>query len=39
MSDALAVDDVSVSFGGLAALHEVSLVAEPGVVTGVIGPN
>ena len=39
MSAALAIDDVSVSFGGLAALHQVSLSAEPGVVTGLIGPN
>jgi branched-chain amino acid transport system ATP-binding protein len=36
---ALEVRSVSVNFGGVAALSEVSLRAEAGVVTGLIGPN
>ncbi len=36
---ALEVDCVSVHFGGVAALTDVSLRAEAGVVTGLIGPN
>jgi branched-chain amino acid transport system ATP-binding protein len=36
---ALAVEDVSVHFGGVAALSGVSLRAEAGAVTGLIGPN
>jgi len=39
MSAALVVDDLSVSFGGLDALREVSIAADRGVVTGLIGPN
>jgi ABC-type branched-subunit amino acid transport system ATPase component len=35
----LELRDVSVSFGGLQAVDEVSLVAEPGSVVGLIGPN
>ena len=35
----LRVEDVDVRFGGLMALHEVSLHADLGVVTGLIGPN
>jgi branched-chain amino acid transport system ATP-binding protein len=35
----LEVDDVSVHFGGLAALNGVALTIEPGAVTGLIGPN
>jgi branched-chain amino acid transport system ATP-binding protein len=35
----LTVDEVSVSFGGLAALSDVSLQVRPGEVVGVIGPN
>jgi ABC-type branched-subunit amino acid transport system ATPase component len=31
--------DVSISFGGLQAVDQVSLVAEPGSVVGLIGPN
>jgi branched-chain amino acid transport system ATP-binding protein len=36
---ALDVDDVSVHFGGVAALSDVTLRAEAGIVTGLIGPN
>ena len=36
---ALEVAGVSVHFGGVAALSDVSLRAEPRVVTGLIGPN
>ncbi len=39
MSATLAVDSVSVSFGGLDALRDVTLTASPGRVTGLIGPN
>src|SRR3954447_24901070 len=35
----LELRDVSVRFGGIAALSEVSLTARPGRVLGVIGPN
>ena len=35
----LRVENVDVRFGGLMALHEVSLHADLGVVTGLIGPN
>jgi branched-chain amino acid transport system ATP-binding protein len=35
----LRFDDVTVSFGGLAALNGVSLTVTPGAVTGLIGPN
>jgi branched-chain amino acid transport system ATP-binding protein len=35
----LRVEGVSVRFGGLTALHEVSLEVAPGEVVGVIGPN
>jgi branched-chain amino acid transport system ATP-binding protein len=35
----LEVSEVSVSFGGLEALSEVSLKAELGSITGLIGPN
>jgi branched-chain amino acid transport system ATP-binding protein len=35
----LAIEDVSVSFGGLLALDAVSLVVDAGLVTGLIGPN
>jgi branched-chain amino acid transport system ATP-binding protein len=36
---ALAVEEVSIHFGGVAALSGVSLRAEAGAVTGLIGPN
>lgn len=35
----LAIEDLSVHFGGLAALSQVSLDLKPGEVVGVIGPN
>jgi ABC-type branched-subunit amino acid transport system ATPase component/ABC-type branched-subunit amino acid transport system permease subunit len=35
----LAVRDVSVSFGGVAALDRAQLVVEPGEIVGLIGPN
>jgi branched-chain amino acid transport system ATP-binding protein len=35
----LGVQDVSVSFGGLAALSHVSLEVADGMITGLIGPN
>ena len=37
--EALAVERLSVSFGGVVAVDEVSLRAEPGAVTSIIGPN
>jgi branched-chain amino acid transport system ATP-binding protein len=37
--DALEVNSVSVRFGGVAALSNVSLRVHAGVVTGLIGPN
>lgn len=36
---ALIVESVSVSFGGVKALQDVSLTVEPGRVVGLIGPN
>jgi ABC-type branched-subunit amino acid transport system ATPase component/branched-subunit amino acid ABC-type transport system permease component len=36
---ALAVSGLSVSFGGINALHDVELTVEPGQVHGLIGPN
>jgi ABC-type branched-subunit amino acid transport system ATPase component len=35
----LALDDVSVEFGGVHAVSSVSFVAHPGEVIGIIGPN
>jgi branched-chain amino acid transport system ATP-binding protein len=38
-SAVLEVRDVTVRFGGITAVSEVSLVAAPGMITGLIGPN
>jgi branched-chain amino acid transport system ATP-binding protein len=35
----LAIEDLSIAFGGLTALKNVSLAAEPGEIVAVIGPN
>jgi branched-chain amino acid transport system ATP-binding protein len=35
----LEIQDVTVQFGGLTALDQVSLTARPGQITGIIGPN
>jgi ABC-type branched-subunit amino acid transport system ATPase component len=35
----LEIDDLVVSFGGVRAVDHVSLVAEPGSIMGLIGPN
>ena len=39
MTAALEVRDLSVSFGGVAALAGVSFAVAPGAVTSLIGPN
>jgi branched-chain amino acid transport system ATP-binding protein len=39
VSDALVLNDVSVRYGGVQALHEVSLEVVPGATLGLIGPN
>ena len=36
---ALQIDDVTVKFGGLTAVANLSLYAEPGTITALIGPN
>jgi branched-chain amino acid transport system ATP-binding protein len=38
-STGLAVNDITVAFGGLTALDSVSLTADSGEIVGVIGPN
>jgi ABC-type branched-subunit amino acid transport system ATPase component len=35
----LVLEDVTVTFGGLVAVDRVSLIAEPGSIVGLIGPN
>ncbi len=35
----LKVNDINKSFNGLKALHNVSLIANDGTITGIIGPN
>jgi branched-chain amino acid transport system ATP-binding protein len=37
--DSLKITDVSLSFGGLAALSGVNMDIEPGLITSIIGPN
>jgi ABC-type branched-subunit amino acid transport system ATPase component len=37
--DALCIRELSVSFGGVRALNQVSFEAAPGAITSVIGPN
>ena len=39
MGDILAIDDLSLAFGGVKALDGVSLTVEEGSVTAIIGPN
>ena len=39
MSSSLAVEKLSASFGGVAALSDVSIAFPPGKITGIIGPN
>ena len=39
MNPALHIEGVTVRFGGLVAVHHVSLRAEAGSITGLIGPN
>ena len=39
MSDVLTVDNLTMRFGGLVAVNEVSLRAPAGAVTSIIGPN
>jgi branched-chain amino acid transport system ATP-binding protein len=37
--NALTISDVTLTFGGLHALADVSLIIEPGLITSIIGPN
>jgi branched-chain amino acid transport system ATP-binding protein len=37
--ETLKINDITLSFGGLNALKEVSLTIEPGLITSIIGPN
>jgi len=39
MTDLLSVDGVTVRFGGITAVNDVSFVVAPAQVTGLIGPN
>ena len=39
MAALLSVRDVTLRFGGIVALDEVSFEVEPGTITGLIGPN
>jgi branched-chain amino acid transport system ATP-binding protein len=39
MTELLSIENVTVRFDGLVALHDVDLAVEAGVVLGVIGPN
>ena len=39
MSAALRVEGLSLAFGGIQVLHEISLELQPGRVSGLIGPN
>jgi len=38
-SETLTVDGITLSFGGLNALTDVSMAIEPGLITSIIGPN
>ena len=39
MTDRLAIDHMTVRFGGLLAVRDVSLRVAPGEIRGLIGPN
>nr|WP_247990754.1 ATP-binding cassette domain-containing protein [Bradyrhizobium sp. 186] len=38
-NDGLIAEGISLAFGGLQVLSDVSMTLRPGVVTGLIGPN
>lgn len=38
-SDGLSAEDISIAFGGVKAVNNVSFTAKPGEVTSIIGPN